>query len=275
MLTLINHQEMNFGSSWDLKGDSQLRSGHLCQVLRPHITPDNTALSTHRLVSAVSPRISAARQNISSGWTLCCFPSQTSLLRLGPGPALRHTGQAWAALGAHWYQAQRESQPGEQDKVSQAEVSSYPCSGDLNAVLRVATGPGTDWERPTHPGWAGPGTRSPHSPPIGRPGSRDPRPGLSLAAGPRLLPNTWEPVCEMMCPRVVTTGPGDQARALTQISPPPLIGQWHTVRASDWSAGDPGPDITADPNEALWLVATHYSPLLAIMALLDKGWYHN
>ena len=99
MLTLINHHKMNFGSSWDLKGDTQLRSGHLCQVLASHHSWQRSLHSTHRLVSAVSPRISAARQNISSGWTLCCFPSQTSLLRLGPGPALGHTGQAWAALG--------------------------------------------------------------------------------------------------------------------------------------------------------------------------------
>ena len=34
MLTLINHHKMNFGSSArDLKGDTQIRSGHLCQVL--------------------------------------------------------------------------------------------------------------------------------------------------------------------------------------------------------------------------------------------------
>ena len=93
-----------------------------------------TTLSTHRLVSAVSPRISAAHQNISSEWTLCCFPSPTWLqLTLSPGAGPAHrTRPTWAA---HWITRSHRN-TGWENNLECHKLGSVHnlLSGDLNAV---------------------------------------------------------------------------------------------------------------------------------------------
>ena len=184
-------------------------SGHLGQVLASLLTP----LSTHRLVSAVSPRISAVHQNIFSEWTLCCFPSLT-WLQLGsdPGqgplcsPLTRHgllvlTADSVFILG-HSVKCHRSRSV---HNPSAREIWTPSCGSQQVQALT---------ERDQHilaePGPApGPHTRLL----LAARGHVTRVPAFHwLRAAQHLGTGSW-----MMCPRVVTTGPGgDQGtRALT------------------------------------------------------------